>query len=236
MEQITFNFFHIGKDVRQPTLMAASIRTTNPLARIRQLTDISTPQVDGVDECHRIEGDRSSLMLFRAKAYSLARLADGVNLFVDTDMLVLREISSEEFDSAKQFFVCRRHFNRDALVNINFHGMQMNEFAGKTLDTAWPYLGCFIAARRSGALHEIYEAMQKLPQKYQYWYGDQIALKYCATKLSGSIGSVSEYQYAFLPDDECAVEAACLDDRVKIIHFKGARKKMMSDAASRILQ
>jgi len=111
--------------------------------------------------------------------------------------------------------------------------MNMRENTGKTLDQAWPFLGCFIATRTDKWLSWIYQKMLRLEKKYQSWYGDQTALRVLAEQEIGITGTVSERDYAYLFDGNTREIFKLLNNKqIKILHFKGNRKQYMQTVAS----
>lgn len=228
MEKYTFNFFHSGLDTKLPECLVRSIKISNPTAKIRQLSDLDTPLIAGVDDCVRLAGSKEHIMLFRARAYAELKFDDALNIFVDTDMLVIRQISPHSFPPGK-ITVCERFFDKNSMVNTDFKGMGMFEYVNKSLYEAWPYLGCFLATRTSAPLVELYYLMQSLEPKYKDWYGDQIALKSYVEREKEKICTVSERRFAYLPDSMNDWGLVCEDDDICLVHFKGLRKKLMPE-------
>jgi hypothetical protein len=226
-------FFHVGDDIELPKMLVTSIKSTNPLATITQLTDVTSPAVPGVHTIHRHPIKRDALMMARAGAYAQLKPTGTLRLFIDTDMLVVNELFTSDFNERSEIYLCRRHFDRHSLVNINFRGMNMREYADKTLDEAWPFLGCFIATRTDKWLAKAYQTMIGFEEKYQSWYGDQTALRMLAEEGMEITGTVSEREYAHLFDGNTSETLRLIkDNQIKIIHFKGNRKQYMPELAS----
>ncbi len=230
MSDIEFRFFHVGRDSLLPDLLVRSIRLTNPGSRIVHLSDHITPGIRHVDEVHRVSCDEN-MMLSRARAYCDLPLNESIKtIFLDTDMLVIGRIFAREFQTS-ELTLCRRYFNRGSLVNVDFRGMGMTEYAGMTLDEAWPYLGCFMLAESIRPLKMIYDEMMSLPAKYLVWYGDQIALKRYAAANPEKVLEVSESVFGALPDGLMETRHNSRNVEAKVLHFKGARKSLMLDYA-----
>lgn len=232
-DELELVFFHVGDDVEMPAMLVASIKATNPRAAITQLTDLTSPIVRGVHTVHRNPITRDALMMARADAYARLKPTGALRLFIDTDMLVVNEIDANHFSEQMEIYLCRRHFNRNSLVSINFRDMNMREYAGKTLDQAWPFLGCFIATRTDKWLSRVYQTMLRFEDKYQSWYGDQTALRMLAEEEIRITGMVSERDYAHLFDGNTSEILKLIESKqIKILHFKGSRKQHMPAVAS----
>jgi hypothetical protein len=230
---LEFVFFHIGDNTELPAMLVASIKASNPLAAITQLTDLTSPIVPGVHTVHRYLIRRDALMMARADAYARLKPTGALRLFIDTDMLVVNEIHANHFNEQLDIYLCRRHFDRNRPVNISFRDMSMQEYAGKTLDHVWPFLGCFIATRTDKWLSWVYKTMLGFEDKYQSWYGDQTALRMLAEKEARITGMVSEQNYAHLFDGNTSEIFKLIDkEKIKIFHFKGNRKQYMPTVAS----
>lgn len=217
---IDFYFFHIGDETDLPHMMINSIRKTNKDSRIFQLTDKNTNQIKITDDCYRFDGNKNSLMKFRMEAYSQTILnQDRFSIFLDTDMLVLKEIKLNNLFKKSDLILCERELNANLPVNINFKDMNMREYEGKSIGEAWPYLGCFIGVNNSKSLVIMNKMYNDLEQKYKLWYGDQIILKKFALENPTTVDFVKETEYACLPINNQ------ISKQAKIVHFKGKRLK-----------
>lgn len=215
-----FYFFHIGDDIDLPKMMVNSIRMTNKNSRIFQLTDTTTKQIQITDGCYRFKGNTNSIMKFRMEAYSKTILyKNRFSIFLDTDMLVLKEINLSKMFQKSDLILCKRVFNSNQLVNIHFNDMNMEEYKGKTMGESWPYLGCFIGVNNNKNLFEMNQMYDNLKQKYKFWYGDQIVLKDFAQKNRTKTAFVNETEYAYLPLNNK------ISKQAKILHFKGKKLK-----------
>ena len=90
-----FVFFHVGSDIQQPSMLAHSIRISNPEAIIIQCTDLNTASVPGVNEVHRTKCDSSKLMISRLEGFAKLNLKEPA-IYLDTDMLVIKRINPNE--------------------------------------------------------------------------------------------------------------------------------------------
>jgi len=223
-KDIEFVFFHVGTDLSLPRFLINSIRKTNPESTITQLSDASSPRLTDTDQIYRYEFSHQAMMMARAEAYANLPPSGAIRVFLDTDMLVVNEITPSLFSTAAEIYLCRRYFDKEKLVNINFGGMEMTEYSGVTLDTAWPYLGCFLATRNQHCLEIIYQLMKEMTPKYQHWYGDQIALRQLAERQDIKLASVSENYFGHLCDNVTDMMKGIRDRTIKILHFKGSRK------------
>ena len=134
-----FCFFQIG-EVIFTELLIKSIRKYVPVSYIIQSTDIKTKAISGVDKTFRYDGDISNLMTFRLESNANIELS-AQTIFLDTDMLVLRNFTLANFNSY-DVVLCQREFDIEGIVNTKFNGMNMTMYENKTLKEAWPFLGC----------------------------------------------------------------------------------------------
>lgn len=226
-KDIEFVFFHVGADLSLPRFLINSIRKTNPESTITQVSDASSPQLTDTDQIYRYEFSHQAMMMARAEAYANLPPSGAIRVFLDTDMLVVNEITPSLFSSAAEIYLCRRYFDKEKLVNVNFRGMEMTEYSGVTLDTAWPYLGCFMATRQQYCLQVIYQLMTEMAPKYQNWYGDQIALRQLTERQEMKLASVSENHFGHLCDNLAYTMNGIRDRAIKVLHFKGTRKNKL---------
>lgn len=213
---LNFYFFHIGNDPILPDMMISSIRNTNTKSKVFQITDRFSTKLENVDDCFRFDGYTKNIMKFRMEAYSKVPLLDKSSaLFLDTDMLVLKEIEEQDLFKNAEVVFCKREINFNALVNINYNNMNMTEYRNMTLGEAWPFLGCFIGVKDSKPFVEMNYMYNDLERKYKTWYGDQIVLKKYAENNLKKIRTVGEKDYAFVPYRNI------ISKNTKIAHFKG---------------
>lgn len=216
---IDFTFFHVGDDLTLPKMLCESIKATNPNSNIIQLTDKRTPILSElVTKFLRIDGNKDNLMFLRSKAYQAYKI-ENPTLFVDTDMLVIKEINVNQIFENKKYIFLERYY--DGQINPEYlKHHKLEQYNGKTWKEFCPYLGCFIGAKDQKLLKEIHKNYNNLDHHYRKWNGDQMALIE-TFKNSNEINLVSEKFYANpLKDD---VEF----NNIFILHFKGALKNQM---------
>ena len=221
---MTFVFFHVGPDLDMPARMVASLLAHNPRAEVVQVTDHDTPTVPGVTWTAPTEGDRRFLMLWRTQAFAGLGLTDPA-MFLDTDMVINKPLDPENLLGVAQIAVCRRSFNRDAMFNVRQRGQEYTEHAGKTLDEAYPYVGC-VTICTSGTWEAMAERYEQLPDKFKAWYGDQEVLRDYVDSLPGAwVQYLPESEYACLP------EYLHQFPKPAITHYKGHRKALLNGHA-----
>lgn len=219
----TVAFMHIGPDVQLPTLMVRSIRRHNPLARIVQVADPGSPQVEGVDAVARQPMADRNVMLFRMRCFA-ALETSGPAWFLDTDMLCNRPLAVE---GAPTVALCRREFDREAIFNHRFGGMDLSEYAGRTLGSLYPYVGCATYLDGSCFWADCLTEMEALDPKFFNWYGDQEAIRNLARSGRYEVAALPESLYACLPEHETSGVAPYIN------HYKGQRKPLMLERAKR---
>ena len=210
-----FVFFHVGDDLALPTKMVASIHAHNPGAEVIQVTDGMTPTVPGVTWSHITEIDRQYLMLGRTGAWADLGL-DSPALYLDTDMIVNAPVDVVGALGEGSVAMCRRSYNRDAIFNVKQRGLDFSEYAGKTLDELYPWVGCCTITRDAAVWADLTELYYALPDKFWRWYGDQEVLREYAKRHA--VVELPEAIWAGLPE---------FGGRPLITHYKGQRKHLI---------
>lgn len=229
MGRSTFVFLHVGADVVAPTLLVASIRKHLPDAEIIQCADGETPAIPGVTRTHRSSGNTGNLMTFRLDAFAGLGLEDAA-AYLDTDMLLVRPLDPEKVLGSSDVALCERSFDRQSLFNPSFRGMDLSEYANRTLGEVYPYIACFTAVRGPGFWQSCCEELQTLPDKFHSWYGDQEAIRNVAARGAWRVSPAPERVYACLPE-----HAGRSGGTPRLLHFKGpSRKGAMLDWAKRL--
>jgi len=228
---VDFAFFHVGEDFTLPKMLCESIRITNPNSNIIQLTDKRTPILSElVTKFLRVDGNKDNLMFLRSKAYQSYKI-DKPTLFIDTDMLVIKEIDENNIFKNNDLVLCEREFQKDLndnafkkyLINNNLH-----EYINQSLYEIFPILGCFIGARKTQLLEIAHELYSKYSDNKKKWNGDQFALKEIYQNNKDKIDLIGENKIAYpIRRDEEFQNAF-------IIHFKGNLKIMMKPYFDRI--
>lgn len=210
-----FVFFHVGEDIALPSKMVMSIHLHNPGAEVIQVTDAATPTIPGVTRAVVMDIDRTHLMLARTSAW--ANLGLNVPaLYLDTDMIVNRPISVARALGEGSVAMCRRSYNRDAIFNIRQRGLEFPEYAGRTLDSLYPYVGCCTITADAGVWADLTEMYYALPEKFWRWYGDQEVLREYARMHP--VIDLPESEWAGLPE---------FGGHPLITHYKGQRKSLL---------
>jgi hypothetical protein len=216
----TFVFLHVGDDP-VAELLVQSINRTNPDARLIQCTDPLNGQVTGTTDIYRHDGDTSNLMTFRLEAFSSLGLQEPA-IYLDTDMLVLTELNSEDILAGTDVACCERSFGRDSIINASFRGMDLSEYKDKTLGEVYPILAAFTVTRTFDFWAACSKRLLELDDKFHFWYGDQEAMRDVVRLNKFDLRLIPESVFACLPEFS-------LSTSPKLLHFKGAqRKKLMS--------
>jgi hypothetical protein len=219
-----FVFFHVGEDIAQPTAMVFSIRAHNPDATIIQVTDDTTPAVPGVSRVFVTQGNRQYLMQWRTNAFAELGLTEPA-MYMDTDMIVRHPISpSALLKGWGPVAMTRREFNRDAIFNPRQRGQDYSDYAGRTLDSVYPFVGCCTITSDWAIWETLADMYNALPERFRVWYGDQEVLREYAEQVP--VQCLPESHYACLP------EYLAQHPDPAIVHYKGHRKLLMfSDTA-----
>lgn len=184
--------------------MLRSIRETMPAARIVQMTDEDTPEVDGVDEVVRRPFD-GFLMPFR-----LEHLADYPHeemVILDTDVLVKKSV---EHVFADPFDVCLTY--RDRPIRSP-EGIDITKFC--------PYNTGVMFSKGRDFWRACFDFLKKMTEVEWRWWGDQLAVAAVADSKAFDVKTLPCSKYNWVPFREDAQSEAY------IWHFKGKRKIWM---------
>lgn len=191
-------FCQFGDSAEYARMMVASCKRFG--YEVWQLSDMVAPEIDGVDKLLRepMEGGR---MLWRMK-----RLSEIEPPFVmlDTDMLVTRDISGG--------------FGEDVALSSRKQRTVVHD--GEMIPM--PYNGGLLFISNAQFLKDCLREMQTMPDNWQDWYGDQIALRHIAQSGKYRVRELDEYEWNYVPESNAANKTA------RIWHFKGMRKPMMA--------
>ena len=223
---LNFYFFHVGQDIFLAKMLVGSIKISNPSSKIYQITDNDSPEVQQIDGCLRFNGKNENIMKFRMETYASINIKQGKNaIFLDTDMLVVKELNEKILFKENDIVFCERQFDSENEVNVNYNDLNMYEFKNMKMGEAWPYLGCFLAIRNKNPIYRMNKIYNILDEKYKRWYGDQIVLKIFASRFPKEITFVGENQYACVPGALFANKNKSISKNVHILHFKGKKYK-----------
>lgn len=206
-------FLNVGQDTYQAELLCRSARISNRGAMLTQVTDGSSPKVMEADEVVRFEGEAEDILFFRMLCFSRLKI-EQPTYFVDTDMLLMKALP--EHDGAG---FCVREFQKSAVFNHRFRGMDLTEYKGMTLGEVYPIIACTTFSSGPEVWSEALTIYGQLPSKFRTWFGDQEALKRYADLNPGHI-ALHESEYACLPEFYPQYR-----ETARIAHFKGASRK-----------
>jgi len=185
LDGITVAFLYVGAVSRIPRIIVASVRAAMPHARIVQMTDYLTMEVNGVDELIRKKWDQKFLMPYR-----LLHLREfpAVNvIFLDADVEVQKDLSrlfKDEFDIALTF--------RDETDP----SLRLTPLAHKLM----PFNAGVMLSRASGMEFwaEAHRLCLGMSEKNRDWLGDQLAIKEVAgtTKLKVKQYPCAKFNYS----------------------------------------
>ena len=85
-----------------------------------------------------------------------------------------------------------------------------------------PFNGGFLGANNVSSLNKLLQIYLELPQKFHYWFGDQVALKKIYDTEEFKI-SVLDSNYNYNVKD-----ISNYDKKICVYHFKGRFKKLIN--------
>ena len=199
-------FTHFGTDDRFVKIMLASIRRVMPHALTLQMTDEHTAALADVDEVRRLPYDGEFLMTYRLR--HMAELSYGEYLFLDTDVVVLQDVSGI-FDLP--FDVALPRCERPVLAPD-----------GTDISQTMPYNFGVLFSRSPLFWEQAHEVCKTFTPDVQKCWGDQLAVKLVVDTDEFDVLELPGDTFNFTPDN--AQED--LGPRA-IVHYKGKRKHWM---------
>ena len=229
-------FFWIGTKIEIPEIFVKSIRMVyGDDAEIYQLTNTNTLSVEGVTQVFRYALP-DNLMLARLKAYNNFIYKKGT-IFYDADSICLRKLSLCNFD--KGLYLSEREENqvlnpkliiRCTTTNSQFE-LLFPELKNKKSKDLMPILaGCIFLNNESDFFEKSIKILEKLPKRFQIWYGDQIAFKQAIKENQIDYKKLNLHQYLKIIDEnlsEKEILQILKNSNTKMITFKGGSKKWM---------
>jgi lipopolysaccharide biosynthesis glycosyltransferase len=202
---VAITFMQVGSDTQLANLMVASVRKAMPDARIIQLSDMDSPEVQGIDEVIR-KPYSGYLMTFRLIHLAALR---GEWITLDTDIIVkkdIREVFSKPFDVA-----LTKRTNK--ILDAN----------GVNIVEIMPYNAGVMFSRNHIFWEQALESLMRMPESAHKWYGDQLAIRVMVDSDHFNLLELDCNTYNYTPSDA--------DERkdVHVYHFKGNRKDWMTN-------
>jgi hypothetical protein len=224
-------FFWVGEDIKVPQALVSSIRRVcGQSIEVVQLSDLRTPEVLGVTRVQR-QALSPLIMLARLQSYASLQLEEDFTFFCDADSVLLSSIQLPQTDS--DLLLTPRV--QDGLINAHFPE-HYPEFEGKTLGAVMPFMFGAIAARRDrGVFSVLADICQRLPLRFQRWYGDQVSLKLYLDHVKPKFGLLdpNKHLHIMRRDFDLNTFRDLRSNGVQLITFKGpiAKQSLQSWAA-----
>ena len=106
-------------------------------------------------------------------------------------------------------------------MNDTFANTKYPEFTNKTTNDVMPFNAGFIGSNNTTSLKKLLKICLNLPQRFHYWYGDQVAQKKIFDTKEFKI-LVLDSKYNYMIEDVTE-----FDQNIYVYHFKGRYKELM---------
>jgi lipopolysaccharide biosynthesis glycosyltransferase len=196
------SFVLVGDDRPWARLMVESVRKHLPYARIVQMSDPDTAAI--VDEVIRKPYD-GRMMSFRLE--HLADFQHDSMLILDDDCIVKSDLSH----------VFKKPFDVALTLRtgpVYYDGIDMTE--------SCPYNTGVMFSRSQGFWAKSAQVVRRLPDQFQRWWGDQMAIGLAARRGKWRVLELDVAQYNWSPGAASDVSDAC------VWHYKGPRKEWLT--------
>ena len=208
-------------------LLVKSIKKNNSDCQIIQVSTKKDKDVIGVDEKLIFDFKLATFMFNRLESQIVVLEKYGPTLFLDSDMLVNKDLNEVFNLLEKKDLIITERINKFYINNTFFikeHGISVKypEFTNKAINEVMPYNGGFIAASNISVLKKLLQIYSELPSKFHFWFGDQVALK--------KIYDAKEFKISVLGSNynHNVKDISNYDKNICVYHFKGGFKKLIN--------
>jgi hypothetical protein len=202
-------------------ILTYTIKKAHPKSSVIQISDYETPTIKEADYIVRHEFTKSHLMFNRIESYIIAMEKYGPIIFLDPDMLVIKDVSELNKLLINYDFIVTKRKKNFPLKNT-FMGFSFPEFNNKMVLEIMPYNGGFMACSNIETLLELKKIYSSLPSEYFFWYGDQISMKIMIDNNIYKTKIIDADVYNYTPRNENERL-----DNISIAHFKGKKKELL---------
>ena len=197
------------------------LKKTNSDCRIIQISNKEDRNISDIDEKIIFDFKSATFMFNRLESQIAVLEKFGPTIFLDTDMLVNKDLSAI-FDRLLNNDIVFTQRKNNFYLNDTFQNIKFPEFTNKTANEVMPFNGGFLGVSNIAVQKKLLQIYSELPSKFHYWYGDQVALKklYDAKEFKISLLD-SNYNYN-------VKDISNYDKNICIYHFKGRFKKLIN--------
>ena len=214
-------FVSIGKESHYcANLLIKSIKKFNKIDKIIQISNQEDDKLQNVDFKISYEFKKSTFMINRLESQIKTIEKFGPTIFLDSDMLVNCNLNDLEDKLSKNDLIFTKR-RKNFYINDKFNNIYYPEFTNKTAYEVMPFNGGFLAANNLLAIKELLVIYKSLPDRFKYWYGDQVA--------QNKIFNLQKYKILVL-DNKYNFNVKNInqfDKNICIFHFKGRFKVLI---------
>ena len=202
-------------------LLVKSIKKTNSNCRIIQISNKEDRNISDIDEKIIFDFKSATFMFNRLESQIAVLEKFGPTIFLDTDMLVNKDLSAI-FDRLLNNDIVFTQRKNNFYINDTFQNIKFPEFTNKTVNEVMPFNGGFLGVSNIAVQKKLLQIYLELPSKFHYWYGDQVALKKIYDTKEFKISLLdSNYNYN-------VKDISNYDKKICVYHFKGRFKKLIN--------
>ena len=195
-----------------------SIKKYHPESKIIHCTDLFTKSFSDVDLVHRVKFDTNFLMYGKIKSFSTLKI-DKTTVYLDPDMLVMKNIPISSIEDKADVFLLKRSFNNEMDVPLNFRGIKFSNHQNKKYIDVYPYIACLVICKQEIFWKKCLDYFDNINNNYKLWFGDQEIFRLMVEKKTFTFGFIEEKNFA------CPPQYLKGNTRPFILHFKGKINK-----------
>ena len=214
-------FVSIGKESHHcASLLIKSIKKYNKIDKIIQISNAEDDKIQNVDFKVDFKFKTSTFMINRLESQIKIVEDFGATIFLDSDMLVNCNLNDLEDHLSNYDLIFTKRPN-NFYINDRFNNIHYPEFTNKTAFEVMPFNGGFLAVNNLLAIKELLEIYKSLPERFKYWYGDQVA--------QNKIYNLKKYKILVLDEkyNYNLKDVSYFNSEVCIYHFKGRFKNLI---------
>ena len=200
--------------------LVKSIRKKCDNFKIVQISRNIDPKIKDVDDKVEYEFRGDNLMVSKLASLSLVFKKYGPTLFLDSDMLVCKNLEGVFNDLLENDLIYTSRKTNFG-VSDKFQNVTFPEFTNKTINDVMPFNAGFIGINSLGAIDHLKQTCINLPKRFHFWYGDQYAQKIVYDEKIFKI-LVKDYKY-----NNSIKNLDNFSNDIHVYHFKGRFKNLI---------
>jgi len=218
---VNFAFFHYEDQYTiMGKMLTYSIKKIYPKSSVISIRGRKQPPIESVDYSEKWDFPKGNVMYDDVACKVHIREKYGPTVFIDADMLLIRDID-KFFEIGDCDFSLTERTEKSKLQFLNYesHKDRFPGLVNKTLGETMPYNGGIYFCKNLDAIKYMLASFDSMSEEYFSWYGIQIALLEMVKSNLFKVKIFKDMIYNYTPSN---IEED-LGTKV-ILHFKGSKR------------